>query len=1100
MRLWDNAGSPYVYNNISNTGETIILDLSSYSGIVRIGFYGESTVTNADNDLFVDNVIVQEPPSCEVPISLAVPTATITDISATINWTEPSPLPGNGYQIYWSTLSTPPDEFTTPSATVASGNTSYIMTPLVANTMYYVWMRSDCGGSTYSIWTISPQTFSTRLVIPLDYEEGFLTTSTPEGWSITGWTIGSTRGVTGNPGNNIYKNLYSSAATGTFTSVDIGNVPSASWLSFDYILANYASPFDPPVSGSGNFVISLSIDFGSNYTELETVANDGTVGWQSKLYDLSAYEGENIKIKIVGNRTSGDYDLAFDNFKVYSLTNMVYTSTTTTQANTGDVAQGAIDAQIIGIEVVTTGSLSPISITSFELNTNGTTSDPDISAARLYYTGTNNSFGTLSQFGVQVDNPSGTFYFTGTQELSEGTNYFWLTYDIASGATDGNLVDAECTSVEVDGAPYAPSITAPDGSRTIREPLSGAKTVGIGGDYETLTGPGGLFEAINNIGMSGNIVASITTNISEPGTTALNEWVETGTGDYTLTIIPENHIFPVITGAYDNGALIRLNGASRVTIDGSNNGSNSRDMTISNTSLTEPNVIQIGSIGTSPVNSVTLKNCNLINGTNAALTAAIIVSDAGTLYNEGYFNNITIRNNSIKKAKYGIDIAGDATYPEANIIIQDNDMTATGTDQIGGGGIWINGIDGALITNNFISNLETASDETDYGIWLDTGTKNATVSDNTISTMAYTGTGVNSPYGIVITTNVLNSNIDITANTISGLTTASSGSGATPSGIIIANATGGLNIIKNVISDIKNTDDFGWGCNGIQLNSSATDANVLVANNLIYDIAAYGYTGSGVNDNGYGIILVSGGGYKLYYNSVSMNTSQSLDGYPAAINITSGITTANSLDIRNNIFANSQTIGTEQYAIYCGASNSVFAYINNNDYYTTGTNLGYLGSNREDLAAWQTATGKDAKSISADPVFIDEALHLNSATSPVIGKAVPIEQVTTDYEGTDRHMFKPTAGAFEYAPLSFYMWTGLGTPNTDWNTAGNWSPASVPGSTDDVGIPTIPAGGLIFPTVPAAGGPFNVNELYLGLNATVNVPTGAILNVTNTNP
>lgn len=59
LRLWDNAGSPYVYNDISYTGESVVIDISAYSGnTVLIGFYGESTVSNADNDLFVDNVSV----------------------------------------------------------------------------------------------------------------------------------------------------------------------------------------------------------------------------------------------------------------------------------------------------------------------------------------------------------------------------------------------------------------------------------------------------------------------------------------------------------------------------------------------------------------------------------------------------------------------------------------------------------------------------------------------------------------------------------------------------------------------------------------------------------------------------------------------------------------------------------------------------------------------------------------------------------------------------------------------------------------------------------------------------------------------------------
>ncbi|MBZ0242457.1 MAG: choice-of-anchor J domain-containing protein, partial [Bacteroidales bacterium] len=63
LMLWDNAGSASVYNAIATTGEEITIDLSAYSGIVKIGFYGESTITNAANDLFVDNVTVEEIPS-----------------------------------------------------------------------------------------------------------------------------------------------------------------------------------------------------------------------------------------------------------------------------------------------------------------------------------------------------------------------------------------------------------------------------------------------------------------------------------------------------------------------------------------------------------------------------------------------------------------------------------------------------------------------------------------------------------------------------------------------------------------------------------------------------------------------------------------------------------------------------------------------------------------------------------------------------------------------------------------------------------------------------------------------------------------------------
>ncbi|MCR5659163.1 MAG: choice-of-anchor J domain-containing protein [Bacteroidales bacterium] len=64
LREWNNSGSTYVYNNIANTatGENVSIDLSTYAGqSVRIAFYGESTESNADNNLHIDNVAVGSP-------------------------------------------------------------------------------------------------------------------------------------------------------------------------------------------------------------------------------------------------------------------------------------------------------------------------------------------------------------------------------------------------------------------------------------------------------------------------------------------------------------------------------------------------------------------------------------------------------------------------------------------------------------------------------------------------------------------------------------------------------------------------------------------------------------------------------------------------------------------------------------------------------------------------------------------------------------------------------------------------------------------------------------------------------------------------------
>ncbi|MCR5013197.1 MAG: fibronectin type III domain-containing protein, partial [Bacteroidales bacterium] len=89
LRQWDNAGSEYVYNDItcSATGEQVSFDLSSYVGqTVRIAFYGESTVSNADNNVHIDNVHIGNTiPAGEwmtAATALADTTFTLTNLDA----------------------------------------------------------------------------------------------------------------------------------------------------------------------------------------------------------------------------------------------------------------------------------------------------------------------------------------------------------------------------------------------------------------------------------------------------------------------------------------------------------------------------------------------------------------------------------------------------------------------------------------------------------------------------------------------------------------------------------------------------------------------------------------------------------------------------------------------------------------------------------------------------------------------------------------------------------------------------------------------------------------------------------------------------------
>lgn len=148
-------------------------------------------------------------------------------------------------------------------------------------------------------------------------------------------------------------------------------------------------------------------------------------------------------------------------------TPMTYVSSTVTQSNVTSVNAGTFKNEIIGVQIVTNGTLSPLTASSLTFATTGTTNAlADISSAKLWYTSNSGVFAATTQVGTAIANPNGTFTINTTQLLIQGTNFFWLTYDIPNTATSPDVVDAICTNVNV-GANFTPTVTNPVGSRPI---------------------------------------------------------------------------------------------------------------------------------------------------------------------------------------------------------------------------------------------------------------------------------------------------------------------------------------------------------------------------------------------------------------------------------------------------------------------------------------------------------------------------------------------------------------------------------------------------------------------------------------------------------
>lgn len=475
------------------------------------------------------------------------------------------------------------------------------------------------------------------------------------------------------------------------------------------------------------------------------------------------------------------------------------------------------------------------------------------------------------------------------------------------------------------------------------------------GTYTTLKG---AFDAINAGTHQGAITINVTANTTETASAILN--ASGGTSLYTSVLIkPATGVTATITSA-DTVATIKFNGADNVTIDGSNNGTSSRNLSISNTYVattgTNPIVLWVTSTATDGAENISIKNTNFAGSTPIGTVGNILVSGSALAAAEVPNNNFSAINNTFIRAQNAIFAVGNATNTDTGWIIRNNVIGST-----------------------------VAADK-----------------------MLFRGIAVQNA-----------KNFEVSGNTITGVALPATSTGTTQGILIGAAVTNGV-VFKNRISDIKQPNTGGYGAVGLYLNSNVAASNLLVYNNIINDIAGIGYAlGGGLADNGNGIVIGNGGGYKVYYNTVIMDTNQTSAGRPSALNILSTVTAAGAIDLRNNVFVNKQTQTGDRYAIYSGAANTVFSNINYNDYFSTGAALGYIGSARPALSDLQAGFGGNINSINVSPVFVSATdFHLaTSGNAALDNKGTPVAEVTVDADGATRNATTPDLGGYEFTNI-----------------------------------------------------------------------------------
>ena len=327
LREWNNTGAVDVYDNIATAGEEVTIDLSAYTfGSLKIAFYGESTASNGDNNLHIDDVKIALPPACFKPTDLAVTEGSVTVNALELGWTE-----NNGKEA-WKLQYKKASE--TEWTEVDAASNPFTLSGLMGNTTYNVRVASVCDEegalSDYS----SAVSFTTLVGVP--FLEEFNTSSAPAGWQSSSttlatalasgityatysqWAFGTNNGVFD---SHARANVYGSYTKWLVTPAIILENPAM--LSFDLALTAFSGNGAAAAAPDDRFVVLISTD-GQHWTILREWNNTGsadvydeipTAGANYQIEIGEEYAGNSIMIAFCGESTvsNGDNNVHIDN-------------------------------------------------------------------------------------------------------------------------------------------------------------------------------------------------------------------------------------------------------------------------------------------------------------------------------------------------------------------------------------------------------------------------------------------------------------------------------------------------------------------------------------------------------------------------------------------------------------------------------------------------------------------------------------------------------------------------------------------------------------------------------------------------------------------
>jgi hypothetical protein len=519
----------------------------------------------------------------------------------------------------------------------------------------------------------------------------------------------------------------------------------------------------------------------------------------------------------------------------------------------------------------------------------------------------------------------------------------------------------------------------------------GNYTVGATGcNYPSLTK---AFKAIGSNTINGPVTFLLSSSYSSTAETfpiVIGDISGTSTVNI-ITIKPDKGVNKVIEGS-SNSSVFKLNGTDNLIINGSFDGSNSRNLTIRNNSSADNTAaIWMGSLGPDKgCINVCIKNCNISSGCNPDAQETSYCIYAGNSSKISYNlsdgagsdnDDIKIINNIFTKGHFGFWCAGGSNSTDKLVIDRNIFGSENQSEYIGFAGIFLHNVSDIQISNNTIKNIRS---------------KVADYSTAQFANLYYNNCG-----------------------------------------ILINSLKGTNNRIKcNNITGIKYTGSETFGVGGIEFNQGSYQfGNIIIDNNTISDLSS----NKGFDDLDQDAICgirfrdassSNSSSIKLYYNSIYLTGNNLLNNSVSAclyIGKNVGKQVAG-IEITNNIFANAMTkMNIKAYAFYYNEiSLNPIGQMKYNCYYVTD-NTGLLGfANGKTLKTfeeWQAATQKDRRSVFGDPYFTAYDNLLPDADYNGVwnqyGNGCKISNIDEDIMGNRRNTSYNDGtciGAYEFAP------------------------------------------------------------------------------------